>query len=238
MDRAARQKRAEGAAADPGEARRGTGWVVEKLRAAITTGQLSPNERLVEADLAAEYGVGRAMVRAALLELDKEGLIVREQGRGARVRALTLDEAIEIAEVRMVNEGLCAAKAAERVTRAEIKELQGLVTDMKQAHAKGDLLYYSELNQLLHRRIREMSRHSTAAATVEQLRNRSARQSFRLALLPGRTAISLKEHEKIVGAIGRRDPEGAREAMHTHLRSVVDALRELGASAVGAAGHW
>lgn len=205
--------------------------VAEALRSAITTGELSPNERLVEADLVARYGTGRAAVRSALLELEKEGLIEREQSRGARVRSITLAEAVEIAEARMVNEALCAAKAAERATDEEIDELHELLSRMRRAHSDGDLLGYSELNHSLHLRIRELSRHSTAASIVEQLRNQSVRQNFRIALLPGRTVVSLREHEAIVAAIAERDAATAETAMADHLRSVIDALHELQRSA-------
>lgn len=223
-----RQDGADGVREHAGH-RRGDGprIVADVLRSGIVNGELSPNERLVEADLAARCGVGRAAVRSALLELEKEGLIEREQSRGARVRSITVGEAVEIAEARLVNEALCAAKAAQRATDEEIAELWELVAEMRGVHSEGDLLGYSELNQTLHLRIRECSRHATAASIVDQLRNQSVRKSFRIALLPGRTAVSLREHEAIVAAIARRDAAAAEAAMQAHLRSVVDALQQL-----------
>jgi DNA-binding GntR family transcriptional regulator len=67
-------------------------------------------QRLVEADLAEQYGVVRSGVRAALLDLSAEGLVERIPQRGSRVRTLSLEEAIEVTEARMVLESLCAAK--------------------------------------------------------------------------------------------------------------------------------
>lgn len=218
-----------GAVREQSGSRRGEGprIVADALRSAIISGELSPNERLVEADLVGRYGVGRAAVRSALLKLEKEGLIEREQSRGARVRSITVDEAIEIAEARLVNEALCAARAAQRATDEEIEELGRILAEMRRAHSGGDLLGYSELNHTLHLRIREFSRHATAAAIVEQLRNQSVRQNFRIALLPGRTEVSLREHEEIVAAITERDSSAAEAAMRTHLGSVIDALQQL-----------
>ena len=91
--------------------------MVADIRDAIVHGDFAPNQRLVEADLSEQFGASRATVRSALVELANEGLVERVQNRGARVRAVSLAEAIEISEVRMVVEGLCAAKAAERITR-------------------------------------------------------------------------------------------------------------------------
>jgi DNA-binding GntR family transcriptional regulator len=98
---------------------------------------------------------------------------------------------------------------------------------MEAAQAGGDLMLYSELNQRLHHRIREISRHPTASRIVERLRNQSVRLQFRLALAPGRTAVSLGEHQAIVAALVARDPDGAERAMRAHLVSVVAALQAM-----------
>src|SRR5215203_1450662 len=118
--------------------------VVDAIRAAIAAGEFVPNQRLVEADLSERFGASRAGVRTALLQLASEGLVERVQNRGARVRAVSLAEAVEIVEVRMVVEGLCAAKAAPRLTDADRDRLRGIGAAMRAAVADGDLLGYSE----------------------------------------------------------------------------------------------
>jgi len=67
-----------------------------KLREAIVSGQLHPNERLVEAAIAERIGAGRTAVRAALVRLDQEGLVELERNRGARVRHISDGEALEL----------------------------------------------------------------------------------------------------------------------------------------------
>ena len=86
--------------------------VTARLREAITRGQLMPNERLIEADLARSFAVNRANIRMALAMLDQEGLVVREPNRGARVRLVSDAEAIEIAETRLAIEVMVARRAA------------------------------------------------------------------------------------------------------------------------------
>jgi DNA-binding GntR family transcriptional regulator len=199
--------------------------VRDGLRNQILRGELAPGQRLVEADLADQFGVTRASVRSALIELTSEGMVERPQHRGARVRVVTLDEAIEITECRMALEGLCAAKAAEQRTGPAGGELLALVQSMREVVAAGDVLAYSDLNHRLHQRIREISGQRTAAQTIERLRGQSVRHQFRLALQPGRSAASLLEHERIVAAILNRDPAAAEQAMRTHLRSVIEALK-------------
>jgi DNA-binding GntR family transcriptional regulator len=197
------------------------------LREAIVSGEYAPNQRLIEADLSASYGASRAAVRTALLELAAEGLVDRLPNRGSRVRAIPLAEAIEILEVRISLEGLCAAKAAEHITDAEIAEFTGLRADILKA-AESDLFEYSRLNQLLDRRIREIAHHPTAVGILERLRAQGVRHQFRLAFYPGRAAVSAPEHAAIIDAIIARDPARAEAETRRHLGSVIQALRSIG----------
>lgn len=199
--------------------------LVDVLRRAIVNGELVPKQRLVEADLADEYRASRGNVRAALAQLSVEGLVERVQNRGARVRAVSVEEAVEITEVRAAVEALCARKAAEHISAAEVDELRRLGTEMETAVARGDLDSYSLCNQRLHAKIIEVSAQQTAADTIHRLRGQGVRFRFRLARQPGRPAVSLPQHLAIIDAVCRHDPDGAAEAMRSHLESVADAIR-------------
>jgi len=201
--------------------------LTKTLRDAIVSGEYAPNQRLIEADLSASYGASRASVRTALLELGAEGLVDRLPNRGSRVRAIPLAEAIEILEVRMGLEGLCAAKAAVHISDAEIAEFRQLRADILTA-AQSDLFEYSRLNQLLDRRIREIANHPTAVAILERLRAQGVRHQFRLAFYPGRAAVSAPEHAAIIDAIIDHDATRAEAVTRAHLSSVVEALRGIG----------
>ena len=201
--------------------------VTTLLRDAIVRGEYSPNQRLVEADLSTEFSASRATVRTALLELAGEGLIERLPNRGSRVRAVSLAEAIEILEVRMRVEGLCAAKTAASLTDEDAGGLRQLRAEMLESVAEGDLVEYSRLNQLLDVRVRELSRHATAAEVLARLHAQSVRHQYKLSSRPQRARVSVLEHAAIIDAILARDPEAAEEAVRRHLLSVIEALREL-----------
>jgi DNA-binding GntR family transcriptional regulator len=201
--------------------------VTEAVRAAIVHGEYAPRQRLVEADLCERFGTTRFVARSALAELSARGLIEIEPNRGARVRDISLDEAIEITEVRRLLEGLGAARAAERITKAGCVALRVIITDMRAAVARSELPRYSDLNARLHTTIREFAGHETSARLLSQLRDQTMRHQFSLALVPGRPAVSLPQHEAIVAAVTARDAAAAERAMHDHLQSVIDALRAL-----------
>lgn len=196
-----------------------------ELREAIVTGRFQPNERLVEASVAESIGAGRTAVRAALVRLDQEGLVVLERNRGARVRLVDGREALEIEEVRAALEGMLARRAAARVTPADLADLESMVAEMRDRVGHGDALGYSELNARFHLRIWTAADHRIAMRIVGGLKSQSIRFQFQTALRPGRAERSLQEHEAIVEALMRKDADAAEIAMREHLAEVLDTLR-------------
>ncbi len=205
--------------------------VAEALRAAILAGEYAPKQRLVEVDLCERFGTSRFILRSVLQELAAQGLVEFQRNRGARVRDVSLAEAIEITEVRILLEGMLAARAAEQVTKPDIAMLRTLVKDMRTAVEKSELMTYSELNARLHGAVRDIAAHETASRLLRQLRDQTVRHQFSLSLVPGRPAVSLPQHEAIIAAITARKPREAEQAMHAHLQSVIEAFRALSAAA-------
>jgi DNA-binding GntR family transcriptional regulator len=200
--------------------------VTAALREAIIGGQFMPGERLIEVELAARLTTNRVQIRAALSKLEGEGLVVSEPNRGARVRVVGAEEALEITEARAMMEVLVAGKAAERATDDDTARLQTILERMREAIGGGDLIGYSSLNGELHTEIRRIARHKTATRILALLNSQVVRFQFRAILIPGRAARSFAEHEAIVEAIRAHDVEGARSAMTRHLAHVVEALRQ------------
>ena len=202
--------------------------VAAAVRAALVRGDYAPGQRLVEAELCATYDASRATVREALHQLASDGLVELEPHKAARVRLVTLDEAIELAEVRMAVESMIAAKAAERITPEGSAELRRLGQEMRAAVSAFDPLGYSALNEQLHVTIERIAGHSTATNVLERLRLQLVRYQMRLSLLPGRPGATLADHELIIDAIAAGDRMAAEATMRAHLAEVVDALRTSG----------
>jgi DNA-binding GntR family transcriptional regulator len=201
----------------------------DDLRTAILRGEYLPGERLVEIQLSERFQAGRHLIRAALQDLSGEGLVEVRRHRGAHVRKVSLDEAIEITEVRMVVEGLVAARAAERVTAEQAIELDEIGLLMRRAVTAREFHRYSDLNERLHGLIRAIAGHVTAGGIIETLRGQLVRHQFMLSLLPGRPEVSLPQHERIIAAIRDRDGRAAEAAMRGHIASVIEALRSMDA---------
>lgn len=200
--------------------------ITDELRSDILIGAYPPGERLVELRLTKEYGCGRLAVRTALVELSAEGLVDREANRGATVRQVSIEEAIQITEARAALEGLLARRAAEQATGTDHAVLKTIGEQMVEAVATDDRATYSTLNSELHAQVRAISGHHVGAGLVAQLRNRGAQHKFLLAAVPGRAATSVVQHQAIIDAIVTGDGDAAAAAMEDHLSSVIDTLRD------------
>lgn len=216
-------------AADQGPGERS---VVAAVRDAIVRGEFVPNQRLVEADLSAQFAASRASVRSALIELTNEGLVERVQNRGARVRAVSLEEAVEISEVRMMLESLCAAKAAERITDAEIAELR----ELGRRCAPPCRVVTSSATPGSTSGCTAGSARSAGSAPPRRSSNgcagRASATSSGWPCAPALPQVSLPEHLAIIDAVCAHHPVEAAEAARVHLQSVIEALREADAAEV------
>jgi DNA-binding GntR family transcriptional regulator len=195
------------------------------LREAIVRGDLAPNARLVESDLGTAYEMSRGAVRTALIRLEQEGLVVREPHKGARVRQVSDDEAVEILQARAVLEGLAVRLTAQRIDEAGAERLRACLARQRELLELGDLLGASETNADLHAALLELSGHGTALRLIRALNSQTVRYQYRTILIPGRSAASVEEHAAIVEAVVAGDADRAEEAMRNHLFNVAQAVQ-------------
>lgn len=197
----------------------------DALREAIVRGDIAPHARLVEADIATTFDMSRGAVRTALIRLEQDGLVVREPHRGARVRRVSDEEAVEILQARAVLEGLAVRQAAERIDDAGVARLQACLARQRELLESGDLLGASDANAGLHATLLELSGHATAVRLIQALNAKTVRYQYRTILIPGRPAASVAEHAAIVEAVSAGHATGAEAAMRAHLFNVADAVR-------------
>jgi len=196
----------------------------DRIEQAILQGVLFPNERLVEHELATRFNANRGAIRTALAVLEQKNLVVRERNRGARVRAVTEAEAVEIMELRGAIESLTARHAALNVTDAAVAELTALVEQMEALTAAGDLYGYSSLNFVFHNAIARLSQCHNAERMLQTLCSQIVTLQYRPILEPGRADELNREHRDLVACIASGDPDRAQASMHLHLGHTVVTL--------------
>ncbi|GAA1466299.1 hypothetical protein GCM10017607_30770 [Microbacterium thalassium] len=210
--------------ADATERRSTSAELVDKIAHDIREGRFHPRERLIEVELAAQYGATRNAVRSALIELTALGLVEREANRGARVRPVSIDEAIESTEVRLTLQAMCTRLAAERMDDAGRQELEGLLDRLRRAVAGGDIAANTAANAEISRVIRRISGHGTASRIIESLQDQVRLNAYPY-LLPDRRVESMHEYEDVVHAVLSGDADAAQAAAEVHRDHVLAALR-------------
>ncbi|TQL47745.1 DNA-binding GntR family transcriptional regulator [Homoserinimonas aerilata] len=187
--------------------------VHERIRDSILSGELRPNARLVEGDLAAWLGVSRTPVREALLRLTQEGLVARS--RGWIVREHPPEEFLRILEARAATEGGAAALAARNITEAELAELRELLDGME--HPDASRTQVNELNKRFHQLVTEASRNYLLVQFAQ--RTRISYWNFTLSSLytPEDTATVNAQHREIVERLAAGDAEGSERAVRAHI---------------------
>ena len=110
--------------------------VYDRLKEAIITGTLRPLERISENKVAADFGLSRTPVRQALQRLEAEGLIQVVPKRGSFVSRPTVEDILEIYQIRTPLEAACARVAAERIEESQLTLLDRLVR-VEQARGPG-----------------------------------------------------------------------------------------------------
>lgn len=101
--------------------------VFEALREAIVMGKITPGEWLRQDALAREMGVSQITVREALSRLVSEGLATFEPYRGVRTFTTTLEDLVDIYEMRLLLEGRAMELAAARITPQELEKMRALI---------------------------------------------------------------------------------------------------------------
>ncbi|WP_338602724.1 GntR family transcriptional regulator [Sulfolobus tengchongensis] len=198
--------------------------VYEKLKEDIQRGRYLPGQRLVEDVLAKEYNVRRNTIRVALSKLEKDGL-VSKASNGTIVSFISVQEAIEVLEIRELLEGYVTRKAASRITEETIKKLEQILNEMKRVLQEGEYYKYSQLNEDFHNLIYEASESKIGQQLLKNLKMRIIRLQFQTILLPGRANDSIKEHEEILMALKNHDEDAAEKAARLHVANVKEVIK-------------
>jgi DNA-binding GntR family transcriptional regulator len=193
----------------------------DELRTMIVHGNIRPNERLIEVDLAERLNVSRTPVREALQRLASDGLVVSAR-RGWVVREMTLTEIVEIYEVRESLEGYAAGRAAERATDEQIAEISDIIARRPKNPPPADRRELLVLeNNLFHVAIFRAARNARLHRTIE--RNGDYYYNIQLAQLysDAELSASIRQHSAIMHAIAAHDAVTAERVMREHIRDAL-----------------
>lgn len=124
--------------------------IYQELRERIVFGGFSPGDRLVEADLAAQFGVSKTPVREALLTLEAEGLVVLRPHRGAEVSRLSPQEWSDLIFLRDTLEVGALDAIVAAMTDAHFVQAEAALNEMADAIAEQNYRRYRRAQRQLH----------------------------------------------------------------------------------------
>ena len=203
--------------------------VFEELQDAIVTGGIAPGTKITEPGLAKEYGISRGPLREAMRRLEGRHLVSRIPHVGARVVSLSLDELLELYEVREAMEGMACRLAARQMPTAEIASLKELLEKHEsQAELQQNLAYYQKEGDLdFHYRIVLGSGNKKLMELLcGELYYLVRMYRYRFSATSGRPKRAFQEHYRIVDAIEQRDEELAEMLMRRHIRASRDNVEQ------------
>jgi DNA-binding GntR family transcriptional regulator len=203
-----------------------TRLLIEKLKEAIVIGQLAPGAQLAEAEMAASLKVGPVALREALRALEAEGYVTFRPDNHVVVTKPTREEIEDYYTIAGVLEGLAARLAVERARPEEIERLRELHQSLKEACQKRDLVGYFDANNRFHRFIAEIACNERLYRLVDQLRQEMQKTRILALRLPQRLQYSMREHDQILDAFLKKNPELAESTVVRHLRNQMETLHK------------
>lgn len=191
--------------------------VYDRLRQAIIDGDLAANTRLIESELARQYGISQAPVRDAIRRLAHEGLVTHIKRQGSYVAEISTDDASRAREIRELLEGVAARELAANWTVEAEDRLTDELERMRAAAKSGSQAKLRQADLAFHRTLCELS-----GDTLLQRLWGVLEPSLNVLQVVGdpfykRDLRELAEwHAGLIKVLGAGDPSRAEAAIRSH----------------------
>lgn len=196
-----------------------SGAVQEEIERRILSGAFRPGERVNENRLSSELEVSRGPIREACRGLVEAGLLTVIVNRGFFVRAITLQDAKDVYDVRACLMRLVGETLAPRITPAQIGQLRDLIAGMHSAEEADDFDTFYRLNSEFHDRIIDFTENDRLRALFNGLSKELQLYRSRSILQGGGLHTSNKEHADILRALESGDGTMAADVLETHIQA-------------------
>ena len=206
----------------------GDATLFEQLRRSIIEGELPPESRLGEVELARRYGVSRGSVREAVAALVGRGLATYRRHAGARVCSVSPDDLRELYELRECLEGMACRLAAQHMSDTAIASVRRLLADQEhELSLQGDTIYLQGEHDLdFHCRLAAGSGNAKLEHELDgELYDKLRLYRRQYGMVGPRARPAFREHVQILDAIADRDPEMAEMLMRRHIRASLAHIR-------------
>jgi DNA-binding GntR family transcriptional regulator len=191
----------------------------EAIRRAILRCDLAPGQYITEAQLSAQFGAGRAAVRAALARLGHERLVQAIPRKGHQIAPITFQQVRDLFGVRLIIEPAAAQLAAARANEHSLAALEALNHACQHCSAEDDIVALRLANHRFHAALAHASGNERLESMVRTVLDELDRVLYipQLANVWTRIDSSFDEHARVLDALRRRDAEAAWQAQYDHV---------------------
>jgi DNA-binding GntR family transcriptional regulator len=190
-----------------------------QVRTEILAQRLAAGAILSEGSIAQSLGMSKTPVRHALHALRQEGLLEPGPRRQLVVRNLSPVQRAELVAVREALEGVAVQHACQHMNDDDFDHLRTLLRRQRRSAEAGQEDEFVDCDEAMHIAIATRSGLQLIPQFLNQLRGFVRLMHMQARRDPGHLFQVLEEHERLVDAIERRDPEGARAALADHLHT-------------------
>ena len=191
--------------------------VESELRNLILTLKLEPGIAVSESTLMKQYGWGRTPLREAVQRLSEQGLLQTIPQHGVVVTPLSLFDFVEVMDAMRLVVGSAALLACQRLTEAELDQLDQFVSQGETAALSEDFERLSVLDYEFHRILAQATGNRYLSDYLCRLHQIARRFNFAAWNRQHNTIPSLDEHRQLAAIFRARDPNAAKVAMHQHI---------------------
>ena len=192
--------------------------VFEKLEEDIIIGVYPRGEILTEMKLVEQLGVSRMPIREALRRLEQERLIM-ESGKGSVVLGITMEDLVDIMDIRQRIEGLAAYYATKNLTPEGREQLRQISELQDFYFEKQDVENLRKMDDKFHDAIYQLSNRPVLRDTLVPLHRKS--QRYRKISIEDKSRVghSIEEHKAIYNAIVSGNADLAAQLITAHIQS-------------------
>ena len=190
--------------------------VFEKLESDIITGTYPRGEILTEQKLVEQLGVSRTPIREALRRLEQERLI-EDTGKGSLVLGITVEDLMDIMEIRVRVEGIAAYYATKNLKEEGITQMRDISELQDFYYSKQDIDNLRKMDDKFHDTIYQLCDRPVLRDTLIPLHRKSQRYRRISIEDKNRLSNSIQEHKAIYNAIISRDADLASKLITEHI---------------------
>lgn len=191
----------------------------ERIKHAILRCDLEPGSQVTEEHLAERFGISRSVVRPALKRLYQQQLVRTVSRNRYIIPPITLKDANDLFELRLMIEPSAAKRAAGRVEARQLERLEQLCEAQYKPGDRDSADAFLQANAEFHVTVARASGNDLLAEVVASLLEREQRLNHLSHMLGDRNQEAFHEHRELVEALIAGDGERAESVMADGIRS-------------------